>query len=693
MTIDISAYHAFLPKPLLAALRASAEPVPAVPGLAVAPGLRTNFPEVETDTALAIAVEVFRSVGAQLHAVLEQRAQDRAFIDTHTAAAVAANRGRAIDDPDYATVLGMTDTAGRVVIGPLPDRPPLAPVEVPPFLAGEQITLFGPPDTARMAINAMNALHRQRPDEPAIVGELVEQSGMVPRWGADDEDSQTPIMARFLAACRNLQGCYDGTLTATHPRTGKRYTLAETGRSLPIKRIPGLALPDGSHLLDGQPLPLHLFDLTTHVWHNRHRPEALVFYVPKLENEEEAAYLRALLDATETAVRTHDPGCALATTKVLLVFENPRAIFRIEEMAAALGPHFLGGSLGWHDYLGSTARLFKNDPNYRIPVKADPEIVIKHIKESHRVLARTMAPIGGLAIGGMYGVLFEEGDERSFLVSMHGYIKDVITQLRRGLNGFWVAHPDFVRAGIALVAAWRRREADPEDGALDELVCALVPDADELSALRDFIARGDVPSLSPDDPAYPRALLAANIAPSEKVPNHHPDEVRYNVFQALQYLAAWLTGVGCVALPATLQDARGQSVFVRIMDDLATTERSRWELWAEVRHGRVSRALFEQILREEHDHIRAGHDSPTRRIQVRWEGETARWYPVAVALLHQLVTDPEPVEFVPELTLPFTFPVVRDAAEPWQAARQLCPGRYAAPSTALDEVLTTGGPA
>ncbi len=681
VNINIPEYESFVPAPLLAALAAVAEPVEGVPGLSVAPGLQARYPSVETTDALSLVVHVYRTVAPTLSRVLAQRRTDRAFVDAATTACRADNEGLAIDAEAYRTVVGLKDDQGRVVVGPSGAASPvLDPVEVPPFLVGEQITLFGPPDTERMSINAMNAVHRRRPDESAIVAELVEASGQVPRWGADDEDSQTPIMDRFLSACENLMGCYDRTLSFTHPKTGKRYDLANDKLSLPIKRIPGLALPDGNHLLDGQPLPLHLFDFVTHVWHNRNRPQALVFYVPKLENEEEAAFLRLLIDTTSQAVRARDPGCELATVKILIVFENPRAIFRIREMAAALGPHFLGGSLGWHDYLASTARLFKNDPNYRIPVKADPDIVVNHIKESHLVLADAMRPIGGLAIGGMYGILFEEGDAASFRVSMVGYIRDVITQMKRGLNGFWVAHPDFVRVGIALVEAWRRRDNDGTDPSLHALVRALIPDEADQEPLLRFIDGDDVAGLEPDDPRYPRSLLAADIAVSELIPNDHPDEVRYNVFQALQYLAAWLTGVGCVALPAAMRDASGNAVFVRIMDDLATTERSRWELWAEVHHGRVSIETFERVLQEELAFIRAGEDGQTRRAQVRWEGENAAWYPIAAALLHQLVTDPDPVEFVPELMLPFTFPVIREAADPWRTARELCPGRFAAPS-------------
>ena len=135
-------------------------------------------------------------------------------------------------------------------------------------------------------------------------------------------------------------------------------------------------------------------------------------------------------------------------------------------MANALYPYFLGGSLGWHDFLASTARLFKEDPKYRIPVKADPNIVIKHIRESHHRLVEALEPIGGISIGGMYGVLFEDDSPDSYQVSMVGYIKDVVTQLKKCLNGFWVAHPAFVRPGMAIVQAFQRWGKDSLDSSL-----------------------------------------------------------------------------------------------------------------------------------------------------------------------------------------------------------------------------------
>ena len=188
---------------------------------------------------------------------------------------------------------------------------------------------------------------------------------------------------------------------------------------------------------------------------------------------------------------------------------------------------------------------------------------------------------------------------------MIGYIRDVVTQLKRGLDGFWVAHPDFVRIGLALVEAWRQQQADSSSTVLHDLVRVLVPIADEHAALLHFIDGPDVPGLDRDDPLYHRAVLASEIGVSPLIANDDPEEVRYNVYQALQYLADWLRGNGCVALPAKLK-LGAKPVFVRVMDDLATTERSRWEVWAEVHHGRVSMDQFETILNEEVQFIRKG---------------------------------------------------------------------------------------
>ena len=656
-------YESFLPRPLIAALDGDCVSVPSVPGLRVRASLLEDFPDVESEDALVLAAKLARATRTALEEVLQRREKDRAFVD-----------GCLAEDPTT-PVIGAEDDEGRVVIGPQSFPPRLRLVPASPMMDGPQVTLFGPPDTARMAVNAMNALHRRLPDEATIVAELVASSCTVPRWGADSEDSKTPIAEDLKMASRNLAGCYDGSLRVVDEQRGRVYELADEGLALPVKRIAGLALPDGDHLLDGAPMPLHVVELVQHVWMNRGRPEALTLYIPKLENEEEAAYLATLIRMLEEELRARDESYQFGSIRVILVFENPRAIFRIQHMADALYPYFLGGSLGWHDFLASTARLFRHDPTYRIPVKADPDIVIRNIRESHAILVEALSEIGGLKIGGMYGILYQSGDPASFTASMIGYIRDVITQLKRGLDGFWVAHPDFVRVGIAITEAWRQQASQPDSTVLHDLIRALVPSEAELPELLAFVDGPDMAGLDANDPDYLRAVLAAEVGLSTVISNDDPEEVRYNVFQALQYLADWLCGRGCVALPAKLK-LGSEPVFVRVMDDLATTERSRWEVWAEVAHGRVSLELFEEILAEEVDFIRSGADTPTKRTEVAWEGEAARWYPIAVRLLRQLMTSPSPPEFVTELLMPFAYPAVREAADPWEVARTLCPGKF-----------------
>ena len=673
--MSIPYYQNFLSSGLIQYLINESESVEGIQDLYVAKGLQMEFPNIENGDALKFVCRLYEQTKPHLKQVLAQRTIDRAFIDEATLQCNTQNSSIDFQSSDYHTVIGRKDSTGRIVVGPLPKLHDRKSVNIPDFLQGNQVTLFGPPDTIKMSINAMNSLHHQLVNEDPFIAELVNESGDVPRWGADNEDSKTPIMRNFLHACQNLMGCFDESLSFYDERKQKQYSLKDSQLASPIKRIPGLALPDGNHIYKGDPLPLHLYDFAMHLYHNWHNPKALMFYVPKLENEEEAQYIHDLIETAESMIKELHPEYQMGSIGLFIVFENPRAIFRIAEMAENLHPYFVGGSLGWHDFLASAARLFKHDENYRIPVKADPNIVINHIKESHLILTKSLKPIGGISIGGMYGTLYEEGNPLSFELSIIGYIKDVVAQMKRGLDGFWVAHPNFVRIGIALVAAWRRYEADTQDDSLERLVKILVPNIEEQEPLLQFVFGEDVDGLEEDDPLYLRSVLAADIVTSDLIANDDEEEVRYNIFQALQYLADWLCGNGCVALPAQLTTAKGEKVFVRIMDDLATTERSRWELWAEVHHGRVSLEEFERILQDEADFIEQDIDTNSKRIQVRWRGKAAKWYPTAIDILRQLVTDPNPVEFVPELLLPFTFDSIRNAEDPFALVKQLHP-RY-----------------
>lgn len=677
---DVPAFKKYISPNLLKELLEETEAVPGVPGLQVKRGLLKAFSKTETAESLGFVCQLYNEVKKDLSHLLEKRRVDRNFIDSSTKTCGIRNEENERDylSEEYETVIGKRDDRGELIVGPYSNmfsgKQKIAPI--PDSLSGKHVTLFGPADTEKMSINAMNAWHRIPEDEPELLRNLVDESGIVPKWGADDEDSKTPENSTFASACNNLIACFHGTISFRDEKSLQEYQLASDKLSLPIKRPPGLELPDGGHIYQGNPLPLHLYDFANHLFHCWDNPEALSFYIPKLENEGEARYVKKMLTTAEEMIQKRHPDYKPGSVRLFIVFENPRAIFRMREIIQELYPYFAGGSLGWHDYLASTARLFRFDKNYRIPVKADPNIVIDHIKASHVLVAKTVGDHGGIGIGGMYGVLPESGNAESLQVAMVGFIKDVVTQMKRGLDGFWVAHPDFVRPGIALVEAWGRYANDNSDTTLFQLVNELIEDVENQKILVDFIKGEDVKGLDGGDPLFPRALLAANIRESNVIPNNHPDEIRYNVFQALQYMVDWLCGNGCVALPAMMKSVQGKEVFVRIMDDLATTERSRWELWAEVYHKRFSLNDFLKIAYEEMHFIQKGKESEIKKTQVKWNKQTEKWYPVALKILIQLVTDPDPVEFVSELLLPFTFDSIRESDDPWEKAYELEGQKY-----------------
>jgi allantoicase/malate synthase/CubicO group peptidase (beta-lactamase class C family) len=666
----IKYYHDYISPELAEYLFKQASPVQGNPDLLQVGGNQG----LETPEALKFLTDLYESIQDDLNKVLNQRIADRKFIDERVKATSQFNTemGREISDSNYKTIIGLEDANGRIVIGPKSQNycksggAPIAPI--PEYLQGPHVTLFGPPDSAKMAINAMNAYHRKLKGEPAVVEELLKTHTSVPKWGADDEDSKTPLRDSLQDAAVNLTACFEGNLEVTD---SKKYELAKDHLSVPIKRFPGLALPCTFLFYKKDPIPLHLYDFALHFYRNWNNPQALAFYVPKLENEEEAAYIHKMISTAERMIKAQHPSYKEGTVRLMIVMENPRAILRTHEIMDALYPYFVGASLGWHDFLGSTARLFKEDSHYRIPVKADPNIVIKYIKASHLMLADVVGSRGGIKVGGMYGILPQDNDIRSpsFQITLLGFFKDVITQLKRELTGFWVAHPDFIRLGLAMVEGWMQYQKGNKAPFETMIKDFLEPQYQK--EVFDLIQNKDIEGLDKDDPNYVRSLIVADIKESDYIPNNHPDEVRYNVFQSLQYLTDWLSGNGCVALPAIIRN-----VPVRVMDDLATAERSRWEVWHELRHKRFKMEDFLKIVFEEMNFIRRDLSDSKKIVQVKWSDDTAKWYPIAMNIMIQLMTDPNPAEFATELLMPFTVASIRNSKDPWAEAQKADPKKF-----------------
>ena len=200
-------YENMISRSLRKLLLAEAEPVVAIPGLKVSRRLKQLDSDLDTLGAQQFICRLYERSAPQLKTLLEQRVTDRIILDGLSQSYVEANRTLDYLSTDYKTVINQRDTQGRLLVGRLPkaQQPQLDQVTIPDWLKGDQITLFGPPDTEKMSINAMNALHHRLPNEADIISELVEASNIVPRWGADSEDSKTPIMSTLMKANDNLE--------------------------------------------------------------------------------------------------------------------------------------------------------------------------------------------------------------------------------------------------------------------------------------------------------------------------------------------------------------------------------------------------------------------------------------------------------------------------------------------------------
>ncbi len=127
---------------------------------------------------------------------------------------------------------------------------------------------------------------------------------------------------------------------------------------------------------------------------------------------------------------------------------------------------------------------------------------------------------------------------------------------------------------------------------------------------------------------------------------------------------------------------------MRVMDDLATTERSRWEVWHEIHHGRFPAEELVKIAFEEYQFIRKDLSTDKKIVQVKWTARTAKWYPVALKLMIILMTNDNPCEFATEYLLPFTIEDVRASQHPWETLQHIDPGKVCHDNKYVERLCT-----
>ncbi len=378
---------------------------------------------------------------------------------------------------------------------------------------------------------------------------------------ADFEDALSPPWDNVVGGQVNCMEAVRRTLVYRSPE-GKEYRLNPTIATL-VVRPRGWHLDEKHFLVDGRPAPASLFDFGLYFFHNARellgRGSGPYFYLPKLESHLEARLWNQVFEEAQDAL-----GIPRGTIRATMLIETIVAAFEMEEMLYELRAHAAGLNAGRWDYIFSVIKKLGHRPEFVLPDRAQVTMAVPFMEAYTELLVRTCHRRGAHAIGGMAAFIPSRRDLEVNRTALARVREDKGREASRGYDGAWVAHPDLVPAVREVF-----------DGALGNR-----PHQKER--------RGD------EGPVERERLLDVRI-PGGRVTEAG---VGSNVSVALQYLEAWLRGHGAVAIN-------------NMMEDTATAEIARAQLWQWIRHAvptedgepvtleRVRRILSEELQRLE----------------------------------------------------------------------------------------------
>jgi malate synthase len=411
---------------------------------------------------------------------------------------------------------------------------------------------------------------------------------------ADFEDALSPTWQNVVAGQRNCMDAVRRTL-AFESDDGREYRLADRTATL-IIRPRGWHLPEKHALLDGEPVAASLFDFGLYFFHNAAALLAAgsgpYFYLPKLENHLEA---RLWNDVFTWAQQQLDVPHGSIRATVLI--ETILAAFEMDEILHELGPHAAGLNAGRWDYIFSMIKKFNRHADFILPDRSVITMKVPFMTAYTDLLVRTCHGRGAHAIGGMAAFIPNRRNPDVTERALAKVREDKELEAARGFDGTWVAHPDLVPVA--------RAEFDRVLGERPH----------QKQQLREDVA------------VDARMLLDTTIDGAAVT----PAGVEHDVAVALLYIASWLGGQGAAAI-------------YDLMEDAATAEISRAQLWQWRVHG-VELDDGTRFDDASYTHIR---DEQLSRLTTE-DWVDATHLPAAAQLLDGLVLAPE---FIPFLTIP-----------------------------------------
>ncbi|HLU62321.1 MAG TPA: malate synthase A [Gammaproteobacteria bacterium] len=464
--------------------------------------------------------------------------------------------------------------------GILPDFDPLTAevraeewgvAPIPAEILDRRVEITGPAER-KMIINALNS------------GAKV--------FMADLEDSLSPTFENIINAQIDLRDAVRGSISYVSPE-GQEYRL-DPDPAILMVRPRGLHLPEKHLCVAGEPLPAALVDFALYAFHNLEarleHNKPLYVYLPKLEHSQEAEWWADVFQHVEDRLEAHR-----GAIKATVLIETLPAVFQMDEILYALRSHAVGLNCGRWDYIFSYIKTFRAHPERVLPDRQQVTMMQPFLRAYSQLLIRTCHRRGAFAMGGMAAQIPIRDDDEANDKALAAVRADKEREAGDGHDGTWVAHPALVPVALEV---FERKLHGPNQVDVD---------------------RYDVRVTSNDLREAPRGDITL-------------EGVCGNVCVALDYIAAWLSGKGCVPLN-------------HLMEDAATAEIARAQLWQWLHHPkgvtRDGRRITESLLDGFIEHVlRERLRTPAVA------GVEANHYIDAAALLRELTFAPELADFL-----------------------------------------------
>jgi malate synthase len=371
---------------------------------------------------------------------------------------------------------------------------------------------------------------------------------------ADFEDANSPTWANQVEGHVNLIDAIEGTISYDSSE-GKHYELGDEVATL-LVRPRGWHLPEKHLRMDGETVAGAFMDFGLYAFHNAQRlidhGTGVYLYLPKLEHHLEARLWNDVFSFTEEAL-----GVPTGTIRATVLIETLPAAFQMDEILFELREHSMGLNAGRWDYIFSMIKCFRERPEFVLPDRNDVKMTVPFMRAYTELLVKTCHARGAFAMGGMAALIPSRRDEEANQRALEAVREDKKREAEAGFDGTWVAHPDVV------------------DAAREEFDKVLGEKPNQIDKQRDDVH-----------------VTAEQLLDARSTPGDITEEgLRNDVSVGFQYISFWLGG-------------RGAAGINNLMEDAATAEISRSQIWQWLRHGKFTRERVQEVLEEEMARIR-----------------------------------------------------------------------------------------